>query len=182
MPLASRRPDDSELVLPYHREMVARLSGDDVLDLLSDQLYWICELGSHVCAESADKLHPPYTWTVRQVFEHCADAERVFGYRILRAAAGDSTDLSTWNENEYADSRFGLGTMTNLISELGALRQSNLLMLQRIVPKAWDHKVTVDSEPISVRAMAWVTAAHLAHHFEIIETRCDITVQRTMSM
>lgn len=176
--IASRRPDESEPLSDYQRDLLSRLPGDDALVVLNDQLYWMCELAGHLCTEQIDKLHRPYTWTVRQVIEHCANAERVFGYRILRAAAGDSTPLPSWDENAYADARFGLGTFSNLISELGALRQSNRLLLSRIEPAAWQRCVPVDSQPVSVRAMAWIAAAHLAHHLAIIENRCQVSVDR----
>ena len=29
----------------------------------------------------ANKRHPPYTWSVKEVVGHVTDAERVFGYR-----------------------------------------------------------------------------------------------------
>ena len=51
--------------------------------------------------DQVDSVHPPFGWTIRQVFEHCADAERVFGYRMLRLAAGDTTDY--WVLSRFAD-------------------------------------------------------------------------------
>jgi hypothetical protein len=176
--IASRRPGETEPLSDYHRGLLSKVAGEDAIAVLDDQLHWICELAGHVCTEQVDKIHSPYTWTVRQVIAHCTDAERVFGYRMLRAAAGDTTPLSSWDENAYADARFGLGTFSNLISELGTLRQSNIYLLRRLEPRAWDRQVKIDAQPISVRAMAWITAAHLAHHLGIIEQRCQISVQR----
>jgi hypothetical protein len=177
--IASRRPAADELLSDYQQESLSRLPGDDVIAVMDDQLFWMCELASHLCTQQVDIVHPPYSWTVRQVIEHCVDAERVFGYRMLRAAAGDATPLPSWDENKYATARFGLGTFSNLISELGATRQSNRLLLIRIEPAAWERKVSVDSNPISVRAMAWLAAAHLSHHLDIIEKRCQISVKRS---
>ena len=132
-----------------------------MLNTLENQLFWLCELASHLSTEQVDKIHPPYGWTIRQVFEHCADAERVFGYRMLRLAAGDETSLPAWNENDYADSRFGLGNFAGLVSEIGHLRQANLLLLRRIVPPAWDRAANIDGEKVTVRALAWIAAGHL---------------------
>ena len=176
--IASRRPAESELQSGYQQQLLAGLPGDDVISVMNDQLFWMCELASHLCTQQVDVVHAPYTWTVRQVIEHCVNAERVFGYRMLRAAADDATPLSGWNENAYGDARFGLGTFSNLITELGTTRQSNRLLLLRIEPAAWDRTVAVDSRPITVRAMAWIAAAHLAHHLGIIEKRCQVSVDR----
>lgn len=177
----SRRPSDQDLSIDYHRDLAARVPGECVLDCLRGQLWWMCELGGCLSSELVDKVHSPYTWTVRQVIEHCVDAERVFGDRMMRIAAGDITDLPAWDENAYAASRFGLGNIGHLISELGALRQANLLLLQRIKPVAWNRVGVVDGNPVTPRGIAWIAAGHLQHHFEIIEKRCDVNPARGTS-
>jgi hypothetical protein len=176
--LNSRRPASEELPLDYHRELVARVEGDCVLEVLRGQLWWMCELGGCLSSELVDKIHSPYGWTVRQVVEHCVDAERIFGDRMLRIAAGDDTDLPNWDENAYAALRFGLGNLGHLISELGYLRQANLMLLQRIKPTAWNRVGRVNGQSITPRGIAWIAAGHLHHHFEIIEERCGISPAR----
>jgi hypothetical protein len=177
--IASRRPESTEVGTEYQQSLIDQMEGDCVLKALEDQLYWVCELASHLCTEQVDKVHAPYEWTVRQVFEHCVNAERVFGYRMLRFAAGDSTPLPGWNENAYADSRFGLGNFSGLVAEFGHLRQANLLLLRRIVPASWDFSAEVDGFEITVRAISWLTAGHLHHHLGIVEQRCGVKVDRT---
>ncbi|MCG8650905.1 MAG: DinB family protein [Pirellulales bacterium] len=178
MPTASRRPEAAEFTSPYHRSLVQPLQGDCVLKVLDAQSFWLCELASHLSTEQIDKIHAPYQWTIRQVFEHCADAERVFGYRILRFAAGDQTALPGWKENAYADSRFGLGNFGHLVAELGALRSANLFLLRRIIPEAWDRQGEADGQRVSVRAIAWITAGHLHHHLSIVQQRCQLQIPR----
>ena len=175
---ASRRPTAQELTEDYHQALIDRVEGEDAIAVLDQQMHWICELASSLSTEQIDKVHSPYQWTIRQVFEHCANAERVFGCRMLRFAAGDQTDLRCWDENAYADSRFGLGNFVHIVTELGALRKSNVMMLRRIEPKAWDRGGTVENKPITVRAVAWIAAGHLQHHLEIVEQRCDVRVNR----
>ena len=180
-----RRPTETELRddpawgHAYHRELIRRVPGDCVLEVLEGQLFWLCELSGHLSTEQVDRVHPPYGWTIRQVFEHVADAERVFGERMMRIASGDPLDLPNWDENACADSRFGLGGFGHLVSEIAALRQANLLLLRRVVPRAWDRVGKVNGQPLCLRAAAWFTAGHLSHHFEIVERRCGLRVRRT---
>ncbi|TWU45350.1 DinB superfamily protein [Novipirellula aureliae] len=174
--IASRRPLPSEIASPYQQGLIDRVRGDCVIEQMEAQLFTICELASSVCVEQVDKLHSPYTWTIRQVFEHCADAERVFGYRIMRFAAGDSTELVGWDENVYADSRFGLGPFGQLVNELGVLRQANVHLLRRLVPQAWDRLGVADGKRTSVRAIAWLATGHLDHHLSIVAKRCGLAL------
>ncbi|MGB7346798.1 MAG: DinB family protein [Pirellulaceae bacterium] len=177
--LASRRPADTEFTEAYHRDLVKRVEGQCAITVLHQQMFWLCELASSISTLQVDTVHAPYTWSVRQVFEHCANAERVFGYRMLRIAAGDPTNMPSWDENAYADARFGLGNFTHIVTELGDLRRANEVLLRRIIPGAWDRTGFVDGKEISLRAIAWITAGHLQHHLEIIEKRCGIKVDRT---
>lgn len=174
-PCSGRRCEPSETSAEYHRSLIDATAGDDVLAVLHGQLAWLCNLASEVSADQVDQVHAPYAWTIRQVFEHCADAERVFGYRMMRFAAGDSTPLSAWDENAYAASRFGLGNFVKLVSEIGHLRESNLLLLKRISPKCWNHVGTVDGNRVTVRALAWLAAGHLRHHLQIVEERLGVS-------
>lgn len=180
MRVASRRPLESEYgPTEYYARTISKVDGDDVMPILRDQMFWLCELGSTVSTEQTDKVHPPYSWTIRQVFEHCADAERVFGYRAMRIAAGDTTELPAWDENAYAASRFGLGgTFSNIVEEWGALRRSNYILLRRIEPAAWDRSAIANNVRLTVRAIAWLMAAHLHHHLEIVEQRLGLQVER----
>ena len=171
----SRRPDADEFSLEGHRDLIARVAGGCVLEVLNGQLFWLNKIANSLSTEQVDRLHPPYQWTVRQVVEHCCDAERIFGARMLRIAAGDRTELASWDENAYAASRFGLGNFGHLVSELTHLRQANVLLLRRLTPRCWDHRGSVNGQPISVRALAWVAAGHLQHHLQIVEQRCALT-------
>ncbi len=173
-PVISGRPIDGDLDLQAHRDLVEGFSGQCVTELMSGQLHEMCELASVLSTDRLDSVDPPYRWTVRQVFAHLVDAERIFGDRMLRVAAGDRTDLPSWDQDAYANARFGLGNFGQLVTELGHLRQANLLLLRRLAPKAWDQRGNVGGSPMTVRGLAWVCAAHMDHHFKIVRQRCDV--------
>lgn len=169
--LVSGRCQPHEIAADYHRGLIEATPGSDVLEVLQEQRGWLQEVAAAVGPDQVDQVHAPYGWTLRQVFAHCADAERVFGYRMLRYAAGDATELPGWDENFYADSGFGLGDFERLVSELDLLRQTNLLLLQRLEPGCWDRSGTAEGKRLSVRALAWLTAGHLRHHLLIVQKR-----------
>jgi hypothetical protein len=173
-PCSGRRCDPSETSAEQHRLLIDATPGNDVLVILNDQMTWLCNLASEVSADQVDQVHSPYSWTIRQVFEHCANAERVFGYRMMRLAAGDATELPGWDENAYAACRFGLGNFVKIVTEIGYLRESNLLLLKRISPKCWNQAGIVDGKQVTVRALAWIAAGHLRHHLEIVEKRLGV--------
>lgn len=178
----TRRPGSDEYETEYHAGLVSRVPGDCIIEALEDQLFWLCELASSLSTEQLDRIHSPYQWTVRQVFDHCTNTERLFGYRIMCIADGSQPALPDWDENASASSRFGLGNFSKLIAELGDLRKSNLLLLERLSPKCWDYVGTASGHHVSVRTLAWLAAGHLLHHLEIVENRCSVTAKRSGRM
>ena len=180
--IASRRPDSSEFDSDYHGDLIGRVEGDCAIERLQGQMYWICELAGSISTEQVDRVHAPYTWTIRQVLEHCANAERMYGYRIMCLADGSEPTMPAWDENVSAASRFGLGRFSSLVTELGDLRKANLGLLQRLSPHVWDCRGTVAGNQATVRTLAWLAAGHLQHHLEIIEKRCGVTAIRAPAM
>ena len=95
----------------YHQQLITVLpdpylneSGDaDIMDLLVAQQTSGPDFIKSIPADRLDIVHEGYGWSVRQVIEHLLDAERVFGYRILRFASGDLIDLPGWDQTLIQD-------------------------------------------------------------------------------
>ena len=184
----SRRPEPFE-VPPALSAWVAAAEGTCAIELLKSQMFWICELASHLSAEMVDRgpndpaayadVPKQQRWTVRQHFEWATNVERHLGLAMLRTAAGDDTPWDLPSAEIYEGNRFGLGNFSNLVSEWGLMRQTHVLMLGRIRPRCWDRTARCESENASVRAIAWAMAgrAHLA--LERIEKGWNRPVART---
>ena len=127
----------------------------------------------HAVPESqGNVLHPPYTWSIKQVVNHLVDCERIFGYRALRIARGDETPLPGFDENAYARATdSNLCQLTDLASEFEALRKSHVLMFRHFPPAAWTRSGTANNNPVSVRATAFILVGHVRHHFAILRKR-----------
>ena len=168
-----RRPSDDEC-FDYHRNYVAKVPDGDIVQTLSVQLEDIANFIANILPDQADVVHEPYGWSIRQVIEHCLDAERVFGYRILRFATGDKTDLPGWDENTYASTDYGPdASIFQLGQEFAFVRQSNLMLLSRLSESAWNEVGLADGRKVSVRTLAWLMAGHWLHHHEILKKRLE---------
>ena len=167
----TQRPGENECS-GYHRDYVAQVPDGDIVSILADQAESIGAFVRRIPADQSDVVHPPYGWSILQVIEHCVDAERVFGYRLLRFAAGDKTDLPGWDENAYADKNYApAATLADLADEYDHLRRANLALLKRIAPTAWDEIGAADGKQVSTRAIAWLMAGHWLHHEAILRKR-----------
>jgi hypothetical protein len=116
--------------------------------------------------------HPPYTWSVKQVVNHLADAERVMAYRALRFARGDTTPLPGFEENDYAQSADSdRRPLSELVSELEAVRRSSLALFRSLPDAAWTRSGVAYNNPVSVRALAYIIVGHCRHHTAILRQR-----------
>lgn len=169
-----QRPSDDEC-FDYHRDYVAKVPDGDILQTLANQARSAKEFIASFPAESLSVIHAPYGWPIQTVVEHCCDAERVFGYRTLRFAAGDPTDLPGWDENHYAACGYGRHTdASGIANEFEHLRIGNLQLLQRLDAATWSNSGTADGRRVSVRTLAWLMAGHWLHHEAILRKRLQL--------
>jgi hypothetical protein len=170
----SQRPGDHEC-FDYHRDYANKAPDGNILDTLGKQATDIPKFMRAIPADQFEVVHPPYGWTIRTVLEHCCDAERVFGYRALRFAAGDATDLPGWEQDHYASCGFAnAANVEDLASEFESLRNANVLMFKRFRPEVFDSMGTADGRKVSVRTIAWLMAGHWIHHEIILKERLGL--------
>ncbi|MEM7475790.1 MAG: DinB family protein [Planctomycetota bacterium] len=168
-----QRPGNHEC-FDYHRDYVAMVPDGNILEILKAQQKSIPNYIRSIPAEQLSVVHSPYGWSVRTVIEHCCDAERVFGYRALRFATGDQTDLPGWDETHYASCGYGqeLGP-EELAEEFASLRASSLGLLRRLKPENLGQIGNADGRKVSVRTIVWLMAGHWIHHHRILEKRLN---------
>jgi hypothetical protein len=117
-------------------------------------------------------LHPPYTWTIKQVLGHLIDCEVVFGYRALRFARGDTTILHSFDENLFVDNgHFNDRSLLEMAEHFAALRTSNLHQFGSLAAEAWDLTGQSGTSTMSVRSLAYCLVGHVRHHGYIMAKR-----------
>jgi hypothetical protein len=111
-------------------------------------------------------------WTILQLFRHIIDCERVFGYRALVAARGDSSQLPSFDEDNYVEAAAGETTsMENMLKEFILLRQSNRFLFENMSEEQSYFTANVNGEPLSGRAIAFIMIGHVNHHIQVMKER-----------
>jgi hypothetical protein len=165
------RPSPTEYA-PYYGKYVALVPEDDILAALEAQLAELLALLRAVPEEEGNVRHPPYTWSVKEVVGHLTDGERIFGYRALRFARGDTTPLPGFDENEYARvAGFDNSPLADLVLEFEAVRRSHLWLFRNLPEAAWARVGEANGSAVSVRALAYIIAGHGRHHTAILRRR-----------
>jgi hypothetical protein len=165
------RPTTEEYATYYGR-YIDLVQEEDIQPLLAQEIERTRLFLRGISEEDAGILHPPYTWTARQVVGHLCDAERVFGYRALRFARGDTTELAGFEENGYvAAGDFDRRTLADLVEEFSAVRAGHVRMFAGLPSEAWDRRAIASGAVMSVRALAYGIVGHERHHIGILRRR-----------
>lgn len=166
-----QRPEPTEYAR-FFATYIDLVPDADVLAAMGAQLDEMLAFLRGVAEAQAQVLHPPYTWTVKEVVGHLTDGERVFGYRALRFGRADTTPLAAFDENVYArGADFNRLTLADLVSEYEAARRSNLWLFRNLPADAWARSGPAGGNPVSVRALAYIIVGHTRHHGAILRKR-----------
>jgi len=165
------RPGADEFA-PFYAGYVAQIPDGDIIEALIGGAEIAAALLSDLPEEIAGKAYAPGKWTLKEVVLHCADAERVFSYRALRFARGDTTPLPGWNEQAYAPlSGAAVRSLESVLDELESVREASVTLFSGLPSEAWTRRGSANNHEVSVRGLAWITAGHLLHHLGIIQER-----------
>jgi uncharacterized damage-inducible protein DinB len=165
------RPQDDEFA-PHAKGYVALVASDNVIQVLEEQIDKTIALVSPLSDQQALLSYAPGKWTVKQTIGHLSDTERVFSYRTLRIARGDTTPLPGFEQDGYVpNAGSNERTLQDLLEEFQAVRQSTLALLRSLPSAAWLRVGTTDGSRVTVRGLVFTTAGHELHHFKILQER-----------
>ncbi len=160
---------------PYFERYVSLVPGEDPVAVLAEQAAAVLQVLGGVPEARAGFRYAPGKWSIREVVGHCSDAERVFAYRALAFARGEEAALPPFDENGFARLAGHDGvSLTQLLDEFAAVRAASLHLLRHLPPAAWQRNGIASGKEISVRALAFIMAGHVAHHLRILRERYGV--------
>jgi hypothetical protein len=168
------RPKPDEYA-PFYAGYVSLVPESDALAVLAAQPAELQALAGKVPADRESHRYAAGKWSVREVFGHLTDGERVFGYRAFCISRGDKASLPGFDENSYiAGADYDNRPLQELAADFAALRKSNLKVLRRLPAGDWAKSGTANGTPVTVRALAFVMAGHVRHHLGVLRARYGV--------
>ena len=168
------RPGEAEFA-PAFARYVDRVSEADALVPLESQVGELRKLVSGVAAERETYRYADGKWSVRELFGHLTDTERVIGHRAFCIGRGEQASLPGFDENAYvANANGNARPLAQHLSEFTLVRESNLVLLRSLDTAAARRIGTANGNPASVRTMAFVLVGHVRHHLNVLQTKYGI--------
>ena len=159
---------------PYFEQYIQLVSKDEksIIENLEDSQKEFKFLLRNLPEEKHLFTYEEGKWTVKQLLRHIIDTERMFAFRAMSIARNEQAMLPGFDDQSYVesadDSQNSFGEM---LTEFDALRESNICMIQSFTSQALERIGNANGSSISVRAIIFIIAGHLAHHKNIISRR-----------
>ena len=163
------RPEPGEYA-PYAADDIALVTEDDAVEALR-----ACARGTVALFRALPEeriAYAPGKWTLKEVLGHLIDDERIFAYRALCVARGDTRPLAGFDEKEYvAATDFEARTFAALLREYAVVRESTIAFFESLTSEEWLRRGVVNGYEASVRGLAFHIAGHELHHLHVVRER-----------
>lgn len=166
-----RRPEPSEAP-EWMQGYIALTEGSDARLLLEEQTRSATAFFRRVTEARSQERYAPDKWSLRQLLHHVSDTERVFAYRALWFARELGAELPGMDQDvAAAAAKADRLSWAELLTDFEAVRGATLSLFRQLPDEAWDRGGVASGGRVTVRALAFVTVGHLAHHLKVLEER-----------
>ena len=165
------RPLENEYA-PYYQNYVSQAPEEDILPAMRSQVDALDVLLEAVAPDRETYRYAEGKWSIRELVGHLIDGERMFGYRVLCIARGETQNLPGFDQDQYMlTAPFDRIDLEDLLSEFRLVRLSNIAMLRTLDEAAWMRMGTANDSAVSVRALVYIMVGHVRHHMNVLRER-----------
>ena len=170
-------PQENEYA-EYYAGYVSKVSGQNVLSVLEEQLERIPSKLANLTEEQWTYRYAEGKWSVKELVGHLTDAERVFAYRAWRFGRGDTkTELPGFDQDEYIEgANYDSYSAELLVQDWQSTRMSTLSLRRGLTEQMAQNMGIASGKNMSVRALFAVTAGHTIHHINILNERYGLSI------
>src|SRR5262245_17628267 len=166
-----RRPERSEFA-EYYATYVDKVPEGDLRQILEAQAVEVPTLLESIPEAQADYRYAADKWSIREVVAHINDCERLFTFRAFWFARGFGGPLQSFDQNvAMTGAKANVRPWANHIAEFRAIRAATVALFGDLPADAWDCRGIASDNPVTVRALAYITAGHVAHHVALLNER-----------
>jgi hypothetical protein len=165
------RPGPSEAA-PYYSRYIERVLSEDIVGALQSQMDETFAFLGEISEEKSRHRYAADKWSIRQLWNHVNDCERVFVFRAFWFARGFDSPLPAFDQDPAAAAA-GADAVpwSSHVEEFRGLRLSSIAFFRSLPAGAWAKQGIASGNPFTVRALAYIVAGHAAHHRAVLEER-----------
>lgn len=165
------RPQPSEAA-SYYSRYIDLITSDDIVPVFKEQMGQTMQFLEGISEEQSLHAYAPGKWTMREVLNHVNDGERIFLGRAVWFARGFQDPLPSFDQNVAVEFAHANETSwAQLVEEFKTVRASTISFFDTLPDEAWSRTGVASDNPVSVRALAYIIAGHVAHHTNVLQEK-----------
>lgn len=169
--MSRMRPTSNDYA-PAYAAYVALVPEEDILTAIEEQSAVTQKILSSLDEKKAAFRYAEAKWSVKEVLGHIIDSERIFAYRALAIARGETQPLPGFDQNDYVNTAsFDSWKLGDLSEHYALVRRSTIVLLRNFPTEAWTRRGTASDNPVTVSALAWIIVGHERHHVGVLRER-----------
>ncbi len=156
----------------YFEAYFNTINSENPIELMESQIIEMLNLLSTLNETEANQSYAEGKWSIKEVLGHLIDSERVFCYRAVAIARGETQSLPGFEQDDYVNAaNFNSRELSNLLDEYQKVRESTLALFKSFDEKIYDKKGIANDNPLTVRAVMFLIPGHERHHINILKER-----------
>jgi len=162
------RPQTTEAA-HYYFKYIDLITSDDIVPTLESQMGEMLQFLNGIGEEQSLHSYAPGKWTIREVLNHVNDGERVFAGRAFWFARGFTDALPSFEQDVAVEMAHANNTpWAELVEEFKNVRLATISLFKSLPEEAWERTGVASDNAVSVRAIAYIIAGHVAHHTRVL--------------
>lgn len=167
----TKRPEANEAA-SYYSLYIDRITSGDIVAVLETQLPETVNFLQPISEEQSLYRYTPDKWSMRQLLNHVNDTERVFLFRAFWFARGFPDELPSYDQElAAATANADEFSWASHIEDFRAVRASTLTFFRSLPDDAWSRSGIASGNRVTVRALAYILAGHVAHHAAVLQEK-----------
>ena len=169
--LQMTRPQSNEAA-SYYFKYIDLITSDDIVPVFKSQMGETLQFLEGISEEKSLTTYEPGKWTIRELLNHVNDGERLFLGRAFWFARGFEDALPSFEQDLAVQAANANRTSwADLVDEFRSVRLSTISFFKNLPAEAWTRTGVASDASVSVNAIAYIIAGHVAHHTNVLKER-----------
>jgi len=165
------RPQSTEAA-SYYFNYIDLITSDEIVPAMESQMDETLRFLEGISEEQSLTSYAPGKWTIRELLNHVNDTERVFLFRAFWFARGYVDELPSFDQEVAAAmSNADQYSWASHVQDFQAVRASTLTFFRSLPDDAWSRSGIASGNRVTVRALAYIIAGHVAHHLAVLQDK-----------
>jgi hypothetical protein len=154
----------------YYNQYLPLVKEGDIIEILEEQSAYVQKFITSITEEQGNSTYAFGKWTIKEVFGHLLDTERILAYRALRISRKDKQPMAGYDQDDYIkNSGYFKRTLKEIADEMLMLRAANLKFFKSFDEEALLQRGIANDFEFSVRAILYILAGHELYHINFIK-------------